>query len=238
MAPVDDPRLVQPRAQPHGQPLADPAGRRRPPAPATHADHADPTRPDPPARAQRPAAHLCQHRDALVGRLPDLRHDAGAAAVRAQRRARQAADRPRWAGAAADRPGAQPGHGPGLLAWADHAPDAVHPGAQRDLRPAAGRVSVMVRRPPVREGPAGQRGSHRQDPHDRVDTGRDQPPDDPDRAAGELVGLAGERLHRLFGRLSDSEILSGSPAPRRSRSTTGCRTRSPRSSWPSTGCTR
>jgi hypothetical protein len=115
------------------------------------------------------------------------------------------------AGAAADRPGAQPGHGPGLLARAGHAPDPVHPGAQRGLRPAAGRVPVVVRRRPVREGPAGQRGPHRQDPHDRVDTGGDQPPDDPDRAAGNWWGLAGERLHKLFGRLSDSEIVSGIP---------------------------
>ena len=204
MAPVDDPRLVRHGRSPTDNPWQIPAGRRRPLAQPLMLIMWTRTRPDPPARAQRPAAHLRQHRDALVGRLPDLRHDAGAAAVRAQRRARQATDRPRWAGAAADRPGAQPGHGPGLLAWADHAPDAVHPGAQRDLRPAAGRVSVVVRRPPVREGPARQRGPHRQDPHDRVDTGRDQPPDDPDRTVGELVGLAGERLHRLFGRLSDS----------------------------------
>jgi hypothetical protein len=42
--------------------------------------------PQPPMLIMRTRpAHLRQHRDALVGRLPDLRHDAGAAAVRAKR---------------------------------------------------------------------------------------------------------------------------------------------------------
>ena len=49
-------------------------------------------------------------------------------------------------------------------------------------------------------------------------------------------GLEGEKLHNIFGRLTGSEALSGIPG-RRPR-TTACRSRSPRSSSPSTACIR
>ena len=131
--PVPDPRLVRPRPRPgvrlRGQPSRRALLAREPDAAAPHArgPHAD-------RRRQGPAADLHQPALALVGRLEHLRQLRGAAAARPHVHRRQAG--------AAGRPapaGHQDRHGDHrvqreLVDRPRHAPHAVHPRAQRDLR--------------------------------------------------------------------------------------------------------
>ena len=88
---------------------------------------------------------------------------------------------------------ARPDAGAGLLARDRADADHLHPRAQRDLRPAASRVPVVVGRRHLRAGAADQRRPDRQDPHRRVDAGRDQPPDDEDRACARTGGASPAR---------------------------------------------
>ena len=148
-----------------------------------------------------------------------------------------------WAGAGRhrdrrsdrSRPGAarQLGRAGGLVGRAGAAAHGVHARAQRRLRHAGAAYpawsddqifdKARLMSPPSRE-----------DPHRRVDDG------DPDRPALRIgmranwFGLAEERVRTLFGRMSDSEIVSG--IPDRRPTTTRRRTPSPRSSSRSTGC--
>ena len=69
----------------------------------------------------------------------------------------------------------------------------LHPRAQRDLRPAARRVPVVDGRRDLRARAADQRGADREDPHRRVDAGRDQPPDDGDRRCASTGGASPAR---------------------------------------------
>ena len=64
---------------------------------------------------------------------------------------------------------------------------AVHARAQRRLRRAARGLSVVERRPGVRQGPPGGRRPDRQDPHRRVDDRDPRPPRAADRHARQLV---------------------------------------------------
>ena len=141
LAPVHDPRLVQPRQEREGEPVGTALWPRTIPGPgASDADPAHPARPDPPAGTTLLAPTLPQHRDPLVGRLPDLRQqrrDPATSAVRRGRQARRGAGRP--APGRARSPRASPGAG--LLGRAGAVAHALHARAQRDLRPPPRRVS-------------------------------------------------------------------------------------------------
>ena len=106
------------------------------------------------------------------------------------------------------RPQARPDRGARVLAraWLMLA-HALHAGAQRDLRHAEVATTPVGRREAVPARTADQRRAAGEDPHDRVDAGGHQPPDDRHRAAGQLVRpRKARRLQKAFGRLVDSEV--------------------------------
>ena len=139
LAAVHDPRLVQPRLEPAGEPLGDRAGRRRPVAgPADdRAAHAGGPHPPPGYRPARPppSTSLTHWWDgsSIYGESEE------AGPRPAQPRRRQAAARPTTATSPVPpTPAQDPSRGPGLLGGAGDARDAVRARAQRDLRPAHG----------------------------------------------------------------------------------------------------
>ena len=181
VAAVRDPRLVQPR---HGRDAllrgAPPAGRRLADRPDDAAAH--------PARPAR-GRHLRQHRDPLVGRIPDLRQHAGVPGRRAPPGAGQGKGRDRAGRPDRHRPGAarQLRRPRRLVGRPGAAAHAVHARAQRRLRHARRGLPLLVGRRGVRQGPAGRRRAHRQDPHGRVDHRDPQPARAADRHADQLV---------------------------------------------------
>ena len=238
LAAVHDPRLVQARHQPDGQPVDPAAGARRRLA-ATAADgDAHAGRPDRAAGLGPARRRYINVDDPLVGRLADLRQRrwpsssscaaTPAASCGCRRRCRRSRTTRRT----------NPTLSPGLLARAGHDADPVRPGAQRDLRPARGRAPAVRRRDAVPARPADHCGAAGQDPHRRVDAGGDRPPDRGRRRCTPTGGAWQARgCTTLFGRRQRERGRSpASPAAR--PSTTACRSRSPRSSSPSTGCTR
>ena len=192
--PVRGARLVQPRPEPDGEPVADRAGRKRSVAAASDGGPADAQGPE---LGSRRAAHFRHRRHTLVGRLADLRQRARLREGDPLRRGRPD---PRLD------PRAAAGGGRGtrrpprcrrqLLDRARPPARALHARAQRDLRAAARRVSGPRRPDAVREGAPRQRRADGQDPHGRLDAGDHRPPDDHPRAARELVRPAGRALRQ------------------------------------------
>ena len=78
-------------------------------------------------------------------------------------------------------------------------------------RRAAGGLPAVGRRGALPAGPAGHRGADRQDPHRGVDAGDPRPPTTVTALRANWWGIAGERLHKLLGRISSSEVISGIP---------------------------
>ena len=123
-----------------------------------------------------------------------------------------------------------------LVARPEPAAHPLHARAQRHLRPPAQGVPDLVGRRAVRPRAAGQRGADGQDPHRRVDAGDPRPPDDAVRHARQLVGPPRRAARQA---LRPNRERGAQRHPRLAdRTTTACRTRSPRSSSPSTACTR
>ena len=199
-----------------------------------------PTRPAPPPTTGAPP-HAHQPRDALVGRVADLRHRPGSSRPGAHRQRRQdcawSTGRPACHSAAELLDQLRPGAGlvgrPGALL------SPVRPRAQRHLRPPrnrstrAGQTTTLFQQgAPHQRRPAGQ------DPHRRVDTGHHRPSgDDRSRMRTNWWGIGGEALHPIVGRVCQT---TRSSAASRVQPTTTIRrpTRSPKSSSPSTACTR
>jgi len=73
-----------------------------------------------------------------------------------------------------------------------------------------------------------------EDSHSRVDTGHHRPPDHGDGMSANWWGVAGERIHQIFGRISGSEVLSGIPGSAQEPFRPS-RTRSPKNSRSFTG---
>ena len=141
-----------------------------------------------PARPAR-GRHLRQHRDPLVGRVPDLRQHAEVPGRRAPPEAGHGQGRDRAGRPDRHRPGAarQLRRPRRLVGRPGAAAHAVHARAQRRLRHARRGLPLLVGRRGVRQGPAGRRRAHRQDPHGRVDHRDPQPARAADRHADQLV---------------------------------------------------
>ncbi len=118
-----------------------------------------------------------------------------------------------------DDPHQGPDAGARVLGRARHAGQPVRPRAQRHLRPArSGSTRTWSRRRALPARPAGQRRARRQDPHRRVDPGRDRPSHDEDRDARQLVRLGRraappalrpaqrQRDHQRHPRLGDAAL--------------------------------
>ena len=108
--------------------------------------------------------------------------------------------------------------------------------AQRDLRHAAHAQPELGRRAAVPAGAAGQRRADGEDSHRRVDTGDPAEPDHQAGAAHELARRSSATCRRCSPASTTTSCSAAFPARR--PIITRRRTRSPRSSCPSTGCTR
>ena len=148
VAAVRDPRLVQPRHRRDVSFRGPPPARRRL---ADRPDHAaaDQARPE---CGHRGTAHLRQHRDALVGRIPDLRQHAGVPGRRAPPRTGQGKGRDRGGPPDRHRPVAarQLRRPRRLVGRAGAVAHAVHARAQRRLRHARRELPRLVGRRGVR----------------------------------------------------------------------------------------
>ena len=199
----------------HGRSPTDNPGRSRwpttTPGPSAHADHADPTRPDPPARAQRPAAHLANTEtpwwdgSQIYGTTPEQ-----------QRFARSGEHGKLRIGPDGQVPlPTDPEHNPAMVPgfWLgltmlqtlftlEH--NAICDRLRAEYPSWSDDHLFEKARLPTR--------LDRQDPHDRVDTGRDQPPDDPDRAAGNWWGWPASGSTGSSGGSATRRSSAGSPA--------------------------
>ena len=139
VAAVHDPRLVQPREEPDGQPLGGAARRRTTTGRTTRCASCGrwTTRPD---RRRPPPSHPRSSTPARTGgtRRRSTAPTPGVPGVRPHRQERQAAGRAgRLAAAAARQDRRQPLRGARLLDRAGDAAERVHPRAQRGLRHAS-----------------------------------------------------------------------------------------------------
>ena len=119
----------------------------------------------------------------------------------------------------------QPDDGARILDRPGAAADPVHPASTTPSATCCARhYPQLGRRGDLPARPARHRGAARQDPHRRVDAGRDQPPHDGHRAARQLVRARGRAAQRASS--AGSAPARWSAASRaRQPSTTACRTR-------------
>ena len=247
MDPVPEPRLDQPRREPHPGDHRDPTGRGRSRSnalpPSQHVRRPHPTRSDPSRIGRGDADHVHQRGHPLVGRLADLRQrsaDPGPTTQRGRRQtppSRRRHTPTRSQGRRRNRIRSQ------LVGRSRHVAQPLLPRAQRNLRPPQRALPGMGRRTALQRGSARQRRSHGQDPLHRVDPG--DPPELPPRLGSQLqlVRHAHVQVPQVQGPQGGSRFQSeqsGARRPGRQQHSTSTahRSDSQKSSSRSTACTR
>ena len=220
--PVRGARLAEPRPR-AGRPLGDPAREGRSVARAPDEDPADDARPEP--RPDR-AADLRHRRHPLVGRIAGVRRQAGLRRRTAIRTRRDGSASTTWACPPEDLQKFADLSGVAGNFWVGLA--ILHSLFMREHNAICERlargVSGDVRPGALRQGAAGERRAHGQDPHRRLDAGDHRPPDHRPCAADELVRASRRASPRRWsGRSPTTRCSTASPARR--RTTTACPTR-------------